>query len=73
MNNKQRKLVAKPNDGEYPRKGGQCEDGNTGEERGRKYAELTTSPELAAYRVINAVEQNSVIDQNLDVPTLMET
>jgi hypothetical protein len=73
MTDKQRNLVAKSSDGEYPRKGVQCEGGNTGEERGRKYAELTTSPELAAYRVINAVEQNSGIEKNLDVPTLIET
>lgn len=58
---------------EYPRKTVQCEDGNTEEERGRKYAELTTSSELAAYRVINAVEQNSGIEKNIDVPTLIET
>jgi hypothetical protein len=32
-----------------------------------------TSPELAAYRVINAAEQNSGIDAHIDVPTLMET
>lgn len=73
MNSKQKKLPAKPNDGEYPRKGVQCEDGKAGEERGRKYADLVTSPELAAYRVINAVEQNSGIEKNLDVPTLMDT
>src|SRR4051794_34831193 len=73
MSNKQKKSPAKPNEGEYPRKTVQCEDGTTGEERGRKYARLMTSPELAAYRVINGVEQNSGIDTHLDVPTLMET
>ena len=72
MNNKQKKSLAKPNDGEYPRKSVQCEDGKTKEERGRKYAELTTSSELAAYRVINAAEQNSAIEKNIDVPTLIE-
>jgi hypothetical protein len=73
MNSKQEKSLAKSNDGKYPRKDVQCEEGKTGEERGRKYAELTTSPALAAYRVINSVEQKSGIDTYLDVPTLMET
>jgi hypothetical protein len=67
------KPAEKPQPDEYPRKSLQCEDGKTGEERGRKYAELTTSPELAAYRVINAAEQNSGVEKNLDVPTLIET
>ena len=50
-----------------------CEDGKTGEERGRNMPRLMTSPELAAYRVINGIEQNSGIEKHLDVPTLMET
>jgi hypothetical protein len=73
MNSKQKKSPAKPDDGEYPRKGVQCEDGKTREERGRKYAELTTSPGLAPFRVISAAEQNSGIERNIDVPTLIET
>jgi hypothetical protein len=73
MDCKQDKPTAKSGKEEYPRKTMQCEDGKTGEERGRKYARLMTSPELAAYRVINGVEQNSGMDTHLDVPTLMET
>lgn len=69
---KQQKPVAKHEPEEYPRKSVQCEDGETGEERGRKYATLITSPELAAYRIIHGAEQNSGIDNHLDVPTLME-
>lgn len=57
----------------YPRKAVECEDGNTGEERGHKYARLMTSPELAALRVIRGVEQNSGVEEKMDVPTLMET
>lgn len=72
MESKQKKQVAKPKAEGYPRKVVHCEDGKTGEERGRKYAELITSPELAAYRIINSVEQNSGIEKQLDVPTLME-
>jgi hypothetical protein len=56
---------------QYPRKGVQCEDGKTGEERGRNYAQLMTSPELATLRVINSVERNSGVDKDIDVPTLM--
>lgn len=73
MTSRKQKQVAKPNAAEYPRKAVQCEDGNTGEERGRQYAKLMTSPELAAFRVINGVEQNSGIEKQIDVPTLMET
>ncbi|SFO12226.1 hypothetical protein [Nitrosospira briensis] len=73
MASRQKKLVAPPNFEGYPRKAVQCEDGKTGEERGRKYARFTTSPELAAYRVVNSVEQNSGVDKSIDVPTLMET
>jgi hypothetical protein len=58
---------------QYPRKGVQCEAGKTGEERGRNYAQLMTSPELAALRVINSVERNSGVDKDIDVPALMET
>jgi hypothetical protein len=57
----------------YPRKAVECEDGNTGEERGRKYARLMTSPELAALRVIRGAEQNSGIEEKMDAPTLVET
>ena len=73
MANKQQHRVAKPEPEEYPRKAVQCEDGRTGEEKGRKYAELMTSSELAAYRVISGGEQDSGIEKHLDVPTLMET
>lgn len=72
MDKRQKKLPTKPNDGEYPRKAVQCRDGRTLEERGRNYAKLITSPELAAYRVIDGVEQNSGAGAHLDVPTLVE-
>ncbi|SFO04960.1 hypothetical protein SAMN05216386_2492 [Nitrosospira briensis] len=73
MASRRKKSAAPPNYEGYPRKAVECEDGKTGEERGRKYARFTTSPELAAYRVINGVEQNSGVDKGIDVPTLMET
>jgi hypothetical protein len=59
--------IAKP----YPRKAVECRNGTTAEEQRRHYAELVTSPELAAYRVINKVEEKSGIGQGIDVPTLM--
>ena len=59
--------IAKP----YPRKAVECLAGTTADEQGRHYAELVTSPELAAYRVINQVEEKSGIGQGIDVPTLM--
>jgi hypothetical protein len=73
MASRRKKSTVPPNFEGYPRKAVECEDGKTGEERGRKYARFTTSPELAAYRVINGVEQNSGVDKGIDVPTLMET
>jgi hypothetical protein len=73
MENKQNKPAAKPQSEEYPRKTVQCEDGTTGEERGRKFAALMTSPELAAYRVISGAEQNFDLEKHMDVPTLIET
>jgi hypothetical protein len=73
VTSRKQKQVAKPKAEAYPRKAVHCEDGKTGEERGRQYAKLTTSPELAAFRVINGVEQNSGIEKQIDVPTLMET
>jgi hypothetical protein len=39
----------------------------------RKYSIMTTSPELAAYRVINGAECNTEIGKGIDVPTLMST
>ena len=59
--------IAKP----YPRKAVECRNGTTEEEQGRHYAELITSPELAAYRVINQVEAKSGVGGGIDVPTLM--
>lgn len=56
----------------YPRKTIQCEDGKTAEERGRRYAELLTGPELAAYRAIHVAEQKSGVEKEIDVPTLIE-
>lgn len=71
MASKQKK-PARPKGEEYPRKTVPCENGNTGEEKGRKFAALMTSSELAAYRVINGAEQNFDLEKHMDVPTLIE-
>lgn len=73
MATRQKKPAKTPYLEGYPRKAVECKDGKTAEERGRNYATLMTSPELATYRIINGVERNSGVDKELDVPALMET
>ncbi|SFH38289.1 hypothetical protein SAMN05216299_109118 [Nitrosospira sp. Nsp14] len=72
MGNKQQQEVAKSEPEKYPRKAVQCEDGENGEKRGRNYARLVISPELAAHRIINKVEHESGVGEHIDVPTLMD-
>ena len=57
----------------YPRKALECHAGETEEEKGRNYAALVTSPELAAFRIIQTAEAKSALGEHIDVPTLMET
>ena len=68
---KSAKKTAAPTARPYPRKAVEYRTGNTADEQGRHYAELVTSPELAAYRVINQVENKTGIGEDIDVPTLM--
>jgi len=49
-----------------------CEAGSTGDQVKRNIAHLTTSAELAAYRVIGAAEATTAIGDNIDVPTILE-
>lgn len=58
----------------YPRKEIPLEiaESDSGEVMARKFAALATSPELAAYRVINGAERKSGIGDQIDVPTLLE-
>lgn len=46
--------------------------GDSEEAAARKYSKLATSPELAAYRTINASETKSGFGEHIDVPTLLE-
>lgn len=57
----------------FPRKAVPVHAGKTEEETCRNHAGVTTSPELAAHRVIHAVELNSGLGQHIDVPTMLET
>ncbi|MDT8383928.1 MAG: hypothetical protein RRB22_05895 [Gammaproteobacteria bacterium] len=67
------KKSAKPEAVKYPRKAIPINAGKTKEETSRNFAELLTSPELAAFRVIDRAEQKSGLEDNIDVPTLLGT
>ena len=70
---RKQKKSAKPEAVEYPRKAIPINAGKTKEETSRNFAELLTSPELAAFRVIDRAEQKSGLEANIDVPTLLGT
>ena len=55
----------------FPRKEVVVRSGKDEVETARNFAEMLTSPELAAYRVINQSEQNTGLAEPIDVPTLM--
>lgn len=57
----------------FPRKAIPVTAGKTEEDTFHNFAALTTSPELAAYRVINASEAKAGMGEHIDVPALMET
>lgn len=69
-----KKIVAKSEGEKFPRKSVPLylKEGDSEEEHARKQAVLTTSPELAAYRVINGAERKSGLGDHIDVPTLLE-
>ena len=56
----------------FPRKAMHCPAGNTELESARNMAALVTSPELAACRVINAVERNSGLGAQIDTPAVVD-
>ena len=55
----------------FPRKSVFVRQGNTERETAQNMAEVLTSPELAAYRVINGAEQKSGLAEQIDVPAVM--
>jgi len=67
------KKKAKSNLTDFPRKEVPVHRGETEEQTCRNHAGVTTSPELAAHRVINAAERNSGMGQHIDTPTMLET
>jgi len=69
---KAKKPVAKPAAETYPRKAIPCVSGPSDDEKGRSYASLITSPELAAYRVVAMMQAKNVADE-IDAPTMLAT
>ena len=68
------KAVVKPQGEKFPRKSVQVlvERDDSEAVAARKYAAVVTSPELAAYRVINGAERQTGIGADIDVPALMD-
>lgn len=56
-----------------PRKTVPVDEGETPEETLRNYARTAVSPELAAYRAINASETQSGFGELIDAPTMLAT
>ena len=73
MATKRKTAVAKLKAEQFPRKTvhvqGRATDSE--EDKARQYAAMVTSPELAAYRVINGAEHKSGIGESIDVPSLI--
>ncbi len=66
------KESAAPKPEAFPRKNVICRSGPTDDEKGRAYARLLNSPELAAHRVISMMQPKSLAD-DLDWPTMLAT
>lgn len=66
------KKPAAPNAEKFPRKTIPCQSGPSDDEKGRAYASLLNSPELAAYRVIGMMQPKNLADE-IDTPTLLAT
>ena len=56
----------------FPRKAIPLKSGPSADEKGRCYANLITSPELAAHRVITMMQPKNLADE-IDTPTMLET
>lgn len=68
------KKAATPEADKFPRKAVPLilRKGDSEEVVASKFSKLATSPELAAYRAINATETKSGYGEHIDVPTLLE-
>ena len=67
------KKPATPEAEKFPRKAVPLllDKGDSEEAAAGKFAKLATSPELAAYRAINASETKSGFDEHIDVPAML--
>lgn len=66
------KKPAAPQAEKFPRKAIPCVSGPSDDEKGRSYASLITSPELAAYRVVAMMQAKNVADE-IDAPGMLAT
>lgn len=64
------KKPATPETEKFPRKAITCQSGESIDEKGRSYASLITSPDLAAYRVIGIMQPKNLADE-IDAPTML--
>lgn len=71
MAGKQKKTAA-PEADKFPRKTIPCVSGPSDDEKGRSHANLITSPELAAYRVIGMMQPKNIADE-IDAPGMLAT
>ena len=66
------KKPAAPKAEAFPRKAIPLKSGPSDDEKGRCYANLITSPELAAHRIIGMMQPKNIADE-IDTPTMLET
>jgi len=66
------KKQATPEAATFPRKAVPCKSGTSDDEKGRAFASLINSSELAAFRVIEMMQPKNIAD-GIDTPTLLET
>jgi hypothetical protein len=66
------KKPAAPEAEKFPRKIIPCQSGPSDDEKGRAYASLINSPELAASRVIGMMQPKNLAD-GIDTPTMLAT
>lgn len=66
------KKPAAPKAEVFPRKAITCESGPSDDEKGRAYASLINSPELAAHRIVGMMQPKVLADE-IDTPTMLAT
>lgn len=66
------KKPAAPEAEKFPRKAIPCQSGPSDDEKGRAYANLINSPELAAHRIVSMMQPKNLAEE-IDVPGMLET